>query len=385
MPRITMVGVTAPSHVLPGLPVIEELVRRGHDVTYVVGDRLRDLVAPTGARVLTHPSILPNPQAPEGEVWPDDIIAAQRLFLEEQIAVLPHVLDDGPADLYLYDIGGYAGKVAARHVGVPAVQLSPTFVAWEDYEEDMAEFNAERAQLPGFRDYRARFDGWIAPYGFEPDGDAFASRPEHAIALIPKVMQPNADRVRDEVRFVGTVFGPAATQGWAPPGDGRPMLYIAFGTAYHADAAFHRRCVEAFADDWHVVISVGEGGDLDGIGPVPSSVELHRWVPQVAVLEHADVFITHAGMGSAGQGLWCGTPMVAIPQAVEQFQNADSLVDLGVARRLDMEDATTGALREAVTAVHEDPAIAERAEALRDEVRAGGGTAGAADAIEALL
>ena len=32
--HITMVGVTAPSHVYPGLPVIRELVARGHRVTY---------------------------------------------------------------------------------------------------------------------------------------------------------------------------------------------------------------------------------------------------------------------------------------------------------------------------------------------------------------
>ena len=44
------------------------------------------------------------------------------------------------ADAVLYDIGGFAGRVAAHRWGVPAIQLSPTYVAWEGYEEDMAEF-----------------------------------------------------------------------------------------------------------------------------------------------------------------------------------------------------------------------------------------------------
>ena len=42
--RFVMVGVTAPSHIYPGLGVIRELVSRGHELTYVVGDRHGDLV-----------------------------------------------------------------------------------------------------------------------------------------------------------------------------------------------------------------------------------------------------------------------------------------------------------------------------------------------------
>jgi hypothetical protein len=56
--------------------------------------------------------------------------------------VLPQVtaaLDGDPPDLVLHDIGGLAGPAAAVRWGVPAAQLSPAFVAWEGYEEDMAD------------------------------------------------------------------------------------------------------------------------------------------------------------------------------------------------------------------------------------------------------
>ena len=39
-----------------------------------------------------------------------------------------------------------------------------------------------------------------------------------------------------------------------------------------------------------------------------------RTQPQLDVLDHADVFVTHAGMGSAAESLWFGVPTVAIPQ-----------------------------------------------------------------------
>ncbi|MGH8882675.1 MAG: macrolide family glycosyltransferase, partial [Stackebrandtia sp.] len=64
--HFVMAGVTAPSHVYPGLAVISELVSRGHRVSYVVGDRLAELVVATGAEVVTHESIMPDAD----EHWP---------------------------------------------------------------------------------------------------------------------------------------------------------------------------------------------------------------------------------------------------------------------------------------------------------------------------
>ena len=74
--------------------------------------------------------------------------------------------------------------------------------------------------------------------------------------------------------------------------------------------------------------------------------------------------------------------MIGVPQAVDQFGNADRLVELGVARRLDV-DATPDALRSAVTDLESSPQVTARCAQLRTELRQAGGAAGAADAIEA--
>ena len=99
------------------------------------------------------------------------------------------------------------------------------------------------------------------------------------------------------------------------------------------------------------------------------------------MLAHASAFVTHAGMGGCSEGLWHGVPMVAVPQAVDQFGNADRLVELGVARRLDV-DATPDELRAAVTALESSPEVTARCTTLRAQLRQAGGAAGAADVIE---
>ena len=196
-------------------------------------------------------------------------------------------------------------------------------------------------------------------------------------------MQPHADDVDPHrYTFVGPALAVRAHQEhWRVPD--RPVLLVSLGSAYSAPPAFYRACVDAFADlDRDVVIKVGPAVDPDALGPLPPNASVHRWVPQLSVLAHASAFVTHAGMGGCSEGLWHGVPMVAVPQAVDQFANADRIVELGVAHRLDV-DATPDELRAAVVALESSPQVAARCAALRAELRHAGGAAGAADVIEA--
>ncbi len=388
--RITMVGCSAPSHIHPGLAVIRELVDRGHHVRYAVGEPFADMVAATGAEPIAHPTLLPAPGGPR-DTWPEDLMAAMTIFLDEGIAVLPHLLDahaDAPPDLVLYDIGGLAGPPAAARWGVPAVQLSPAMVAWEGYEEDMAEVMDPLWASPGGVDYRRRHTAWLRESGVTRSSPDVLGRPEHCVALIPRPLQPNAERVRDDIAFVGPCLDPARLSegGWDPPADDRPLLYVGFGTAYTDRADIYRACIEAFADTgWRVLIAVGRQVSADDLGPLPEGVEIRPYVPQLAVLAHASAFVTHAGMGGCAEGLWFGVPMVAVPQAVDQFANADRLAELGVGRHLPSDEVTPERLRDAVLGLVGDPEVAARCATLREQVRAGGGAARAADIIEAHL
>jgi MGT family glycosyltransferase len=386
--HIAMVGTSAPSHIYPSLSLIRELVRRGHRVNYAVGDRFADLVAPTGADVLTHPSTLPGAGGPEAS-WPDDPIAGMRLFLDEGIAVLPALLDRFAADrpdLVLHDIGGLAGPVLAARLGVAAVQLSPPFVAWEGYEHDMAGTVAAFRAAPGAAGYYATFAAWLAEHGVDRTPDEVLSRPERGLVLVPRVLQPMADRVSPRFQFVGPCLDPErlAAGGWEPPAGGAPVLYVSFGTAFTDQVPVYRAVIEAFGGSaWRVVLAIGQRVDPAELPPAPPNVEVHRSAPQLAVLEHASAFVTHAGMGSTMEALWFGVPTIALPQGYDQDANAARLTELGVGRQLATAEVTPASLRAAVEALAADPDVRSRLDALRDELRVRGGAGAAADAVEA--
>jgi len=320
--HIAMVGIPIVSHVLPSLEIIRELVARGHRVTYA-----------------NDPAV------------------------------------------------AYAARALAEAQGRPVLQLSPTFVAWKGYDQEVA---AQLRQLPGADAFLERFGRWLADCGAATtDVDAFSGLPARALALIPRAMQPHADQVdTGTVTFVGPCFDARRGEGsWARPADAENVLLISLGSAYTRQPEFYRQCLRAYGNlpGWHIVLQIGKHTDPTELGDVPPNVEVHSWVPQRAILARADAFVTHAGMGGCGEGLLAGVPMIAVPQAAEQFINADRLVELGVARRIDTQEATAGNLRAALHDLVGDAEVARRSAQMRADASAEGGTLRAVDLIENAL
>jgi MGT family glycosyltransferase len=388
--HIAMFSIAAHGHVNPSLEVIRELVARRHRVTYAIPPAFADKVAATGARPVTYTSTLPGPDA-DPEAWGSTLLDNVEPFLDDAIQALPQLIeayDGDEPDLVLHDIASYPARVLAHRWGVPAISLSPNLVAWDGYEEEVAEpMWAEPRKTERGQAYYARFEAWLKDNGITQHPDPFAGRPARSLVLIPKALQPHADRVDERLHtFVGACQGDRADQGdWRRPA-GKVVL-VSLGSAFTKQPAFYRECVRAFGDlpGWHLVLQIGRHVDPAELGDVPAHVEVRDWVPQLAVLRQADLFVTHAGAGGSQEGLATATPMIAVPQAVDQFGNADMLQSLGVARQLPTAEATAERLREAALALVDDPEVARRLKGIQAEMAEEGGTRRAADLIEAEL
>ncbi|GAA4943917.1 hypothetical protein GCM10023238_07310 [Streptomyces heliomycini] len=162
---------------------------------------------------------------------------------------------------------------------------------------------------------------------------------------------------------------------------------MSLGSSFTKQPAFYRECVKAFGElpGWHLVLQVGRHVGPAELGDVPENVEVRSWVPQLAILKQADLFVTHAGAGGSQEGLATATPMIAVPQAVDQFGNADMLQGLGVARHVPADEAKAEVLRAAALALVDDPEVARRLKGVQAEMAEEGGTRRAADLIEAEL
>ncbi len=390
--HIAMFSTANHGHVNPSLEVIRELVARGHRVTYAIPPLLAEKVAETGAEVKPWNSTLPGPDD-DPSAWGSELLDHVELFLDDAVQALPQLAEayDGDApDLVLHDITAYPARILAHRWGVPAISLSPNLVAWEGYEEEVAEpLWAEPRSTERGQAYYARFQGWLDENGIAMHPDPFVGRPDRSLVLIPKALQPHADRVDETVyTFVGACQGDRAAQGeWRRPDAAERVVLVSLGSSFTKRPDFYKECLRAFGDlpGWHLVLQIGTHVDPAELGAVPDNVEVRSWVPQLAILRQADLFVTHAGAGGSQEGLATVTPMIAVPQAVDQFGNAEMLSALGVARRIDTEDATAEALRDAALALVDDPEVARRLKEVQAGMAQEGGTRRAADLIEAAL
>ncbi|MFJ3499589.1 MULTISPECIES: macrolide-inactivating glycosyltransferase [unclassified Streptomyces] len=389
--HIAMFSIAAHGHVNPSLEVIRELVARGHRVSYAVPESFAAKVAEAGATPVVYTSTLPTDEDPDA--WGTELIDNIEPFLNDAVQALPQLaeaFDGDRPDLVLHDITSYPARVLAHTWGVPAVSLWPNLVPWEGYEEEVAEpMYAELKASPRGKAYFARFEEWLAEHGIDTPPDRFVARPRRAIVLIPRALQPQADRVDESVyTFVGACQGERADQGeWRRPDGAEKVLLVSLGSAFTKQPDFYRACVEAFGglSGWHLVLQIGKFVDPAELGALPDNVEVHTWVPQLAILRQADAFVTHAGAGGSQEGLSTATPMVAVPLAADQFGNAEMLQSLGVARHLPMGEVTPELLRESVLALVDDPEVARRSREIQESMAREGGTRRAADLIEAEL
>ncbi|AVV47360.1 hypothetical protein C6376_08640 [Streptomyces sp. P3] len=367
-------------HVNPTLGVVEELVRRGHRVTYAVTEEFVHQVKAAGAEPVLYPDAGDGSEAPEemGEGFARVVDTALA-----SLPVLTRAFDRDRPDLVLCDVYAFAGLLLGASRQTPVVVASPTHLA---YDGIVPEFFGVPGlpQIPGFGKLSAAF----AEHGVDSARILELVHPEHAVAFLPRAFQRRADTVTARnVAYVGPALGDRSYQGsWQPPRPDLPVLLVSLGSQFTRRPDFYRSCVQAFAElPWQVVMSVGHAVAPDELGPLPDTVEVHPHVPQLAVLAHADAFVTHAGMGGTMEALHYGVPLVAVPQMAEQRVNAARIEQLRLGVHLPRETVTPEALREAVLRVSSDRDVRTGVADMRREITQAGGAGAAADLIERAL
>lgn len=126
--------------------------------------------------------------------------------------------------------------------------------------------------------------------------------PEHVRYVGPMVLRDRGVEPTDESERLDALLRQRGT--------GRKLIYAAFGSTFTAGPDLVRRLAKAAEEKpWDVVVSLG-GTDPSPFGDLPSNVQVFRWVPQLRVLEHADVAVTHGGINTIDECVLHGVPML---------------------------------------------------------------------------
>ena len=366
--RILFINLPYHGHVIPTIGLVQELIKAGHQVTYVMPYDWETQISDSGAEFLGYEN---NPQL-------DKQIRNAFFKAEEVIASY---------DLVLYEQFFFVGKHLAEKHGKKCVRI---FTAPATNKELMRAFISSGGPMGIFRlpligtlwtmaavkglGIQLKCRNWLDEIVENP--------PDCNLVYTFRSFQPFAeDFPGEQFHFIGPSVYDRKEEAF--PALEKPVIYISIGTILKGGENFFRACLEAFEKEKvTVVLSVGNF-DISRLKHIPENFVIRNRVPQIAVLKQSCLFITHGGMNSVSEAMVHGVPMVVIPFVSDQPVNARQVEKLGLGKVLDYKDITAGTLRDAAFTVMEDRAIRENLRKIQEEIAQAPGNASAVEIIDA--
>jgi rhamnosyltransferase subunit B len=166
---------------------------------------------------------------------------------------------------------------------------------------------------------------------------------------------------------------------------GPPPIVFTLGTAVAADAgAFYECSVQAAR-------SIGRRAVLILSDPrnrpptLPDGVAAFDFAPFSELFPRAAAIVHHGGVGTTGLAMRSGRPMLVMPCAWDQPDNAERAARLGIARTIARHRYTPARVAAELRRLLEDPAYGRRASEVGEQVRQEDGVRVACDALRTLL
>jgi MGT family glycosyltransferase len=158
------------------------------------------------------------------------------------------------------------------------------------------------------------------------------------------------------------------------------LIYLSLGSLGSADVPLMERLVESLARTPHrYVVSKGPQHDAYELAPNMVGAE---FLPQVSVLPHVDLVITHGGNNTVTECMHHGKPMVLLPIFWDQHDNAQRVAETGFGARLGTYSFSDDEISGAIDGLLADTGLGTRLAHASKRLRANPGNVRAADLIE---
>ncbi len=160
---------------------------------------------------------------------------------------------------------------------------------------------------------------------------------------------------------------------WLADGSG-PVVYVSFGSFLSVRGDVLARVAEALRGlSVRVAIATGATDPAD-LGPIPGSWLVRGFLPQVTLLRHAAVAVTHGGNNSVTESMTAGVPLLVLPFSTDQFAGAAAIETAGFGLSVDPNAVTAAELRAAADALLAlDGPVRQRLDRLSDSLADGEG------------
>lgn len=370
--KILFINLPYYGHVVPTIGLVQELIKRGCEVTYILTFDWESKVSESGAEFQGYK----NHKKLSEQI--KNAYAAAEQIIEE-------------FDFIIYEQFFFLGKHLAEKYNKPVARI---FTAPVTNRQLMDEYIETKGPLSIFKHKwitrlftknivkdipeiteNMKTDNWL--------DEIIENPPRCNLVYTLREYQPYAEEFFEEqYKFLGpSIYERKATKLDYVKGK-NPLVYISLGTIVKGAVSFFQNCVEAFRNESvDVIISVGNSFDMKKLKNVPSHIHIYKSVPQLEVLKISDVFVTHGGMNSVSEALVSGTPMVVIPFSSDQPVNAKCVEKLGVGKSLSYNLVNKNTLKDCAQFVMSNDYVKSEIAKVQELIRKAPGNAGGAEMI----
>jgi UDP:flavonoid glycosyltransferase YjiC (YdhE family) len=213
-----------------------------------------------------------------------------------------------------------------------------------------------------FKYRKCRSRSLVRKYGGRLRWGEYGSRlvvPE--LVMAPRELDFPRVSTRTKRIYIGTCVDPQRRElpfDWGSIKKGRPLIYCSLGTYSHYyphSKKLFSAVVEALRPNmaWQAIIQVGDVAEPKDFGSLPKHLLVVKNAPQLDILAHASIFITHGGPSSVRESIYFGTPMIVFPCWLDQQGNAARIVYHRLGVKADISKVHEGQIRDLLERVQD--------------------------------
>jgi MGT family glycosyltransferase len=320
MAEILMINVPFAGHTNPTIPLTKALVNNGHNVSYINSEEYRTIIEDTGALFIPY------------KEYPATPTERQKAQMSFRAAFDTAVNVKNKYDLLIYEMFFYPGFKVAEILDIPCIrQFSQP--AWNNSTLSDATFGFKLSCLlidinvMGIKN-KLR----MGLVGTNLKKAILNDKPSFNIVYVPRLFQKDRESFNTDYLFTIPKNDIVSTSQDIPFKEMKPpIIYISLGSII-SKKGFYNKCIRSFgAKDVSVILNTGKVKP-ESLGKIPENIYAYSFVPQIEILQHADVFVTHCGMNSVNEAMMHGVPMVTVPLENDQISNAIQISKLGIGK-----------------------------------------------------
>ena len=167
---------------------------------------------------------------------------------------------------------------------------------------------------------------------------------------------------------------------------GPPPIVFTLGSSAVMDAGtfYHHSAEAANILGRRAILLIGKDA-RNRPANLPDGVTSFNYAPFSELFPRAAAIVHQGGVGTTGQAMRSGRPMLVMPYAHDQPDNAERVTRLGIARRIKRRHYTPARVAKHLRILLDDPAYARKAAEVGNQMATEDGVRSACNALEGFL